>query len=167
MDMRKCSAENLGKNYVGNMALFSSTEVAVADCTSLLPMALALTTTLSAVDNEWLTERLASLSQLDKSSHLVPSFTTRNGPDLFITSAQRFDMGWDWGIPGTSDGRPSAIRMPGITDPMREGGMIVLPRREEEGRDYEVQTTLEEGDMERLLKGLGNLVTRVVDAWRE
>lgn len=168
MNMRTRCTADLGSDFVGNMSLFSSTKVPIEDCTSPMPLALALNATFSSVDAEWFTRRLKYLTTVEDLSTLAascPSFSRDNGPDLFISSWQRLGMEWDWGIPGTSDGKPSAIRKPGIGDSGGgEGGLNIMPRREEAGRDYEVMVILEEGDMGRLIEGLGDLVKRVVDA---
>lgn len=106
--------ETPAKNFMGNIALYAAPRIAVIDCTSFLPVALALTTAIAEPDTKWFTDCLEYLSSLRDPSTLTSAFTLVNGPDFFMTSWQRSGMEYDWGIPSPSDGKPSAIRKPGI-----------------------------------------------------
>lgn len=75
-------------------------------------------------------------------------------------------MGADcqWGIPGTSDGKPKAIRRAAWVS---EGGITVLPRRRERDEPYEIQISLAEDDMKALEEQLstGGWLDGTADFW--
>lgn len=135
---------------------------AEAKATCLLPIALSITAILQAVDHEWLKQRIEFLSTVADPSTVCNAFTYANRPDLFMTSWRHLFANWTRNIPGTSgDGKASAVRRPGY---LSEGGARVLPRKNNRDGDYELFVCLEDGEMARLIEGLGDLVGRVIDA---
>jgi BAHD acyltransferase len=166
VDMRKRAGEEFAQDFMGNMALYATTDFDVGSILDVPSpelcypaIASALHKTLSSIDANWFTKRLQYLSSVSDPSTVTQAFTYANGPDLFMTSWQHQGLNYAWSIPGTRDSKPTSIRKPSY---LSEGGIRILPRRDEEERDYEILVCLEEGEMTRLVEGLRDLVKRVV-----
>ncbi|KAJ8118140.1 hypothetical protein OPT61_g822 [Boeremia exigua] len=178
-DSRKRVGSVLPADYIGNCAngmvvsvpLSSIPTTENMDAGHIAPVALALSNALKEVNLDWFRARLLELSKREISSKWVLNLDTQNGPDIFITSWQHIGADDLWAIPGTSkteDGKqwlckPTAIRKP---HNLWEGGMQILPRQKGDQAPFEIPLCLEEGEMERVLKGLrdGKWVERVIDA---
>jgi hypothetical protein len=171
VNLRTRSGSALSPSYMGNAALYATTDLPIATMTThdspstprhLLPVALALATTLKSVSAPWLSRRVQYLQPIPDPSTVTNAFTYVNGPYLIINSWQFQGADCEWGIPGTTDSKPSAIRKPSC---LSEGGVRILPRRSDGERGYEVLVCLEEGEMRKLVESLGEEggLGRVVD----
>ncbi|KAJ4992449.1 trichothecene 3-o-acetyltransferase [Stagonosporopsis vannaccii] len=179
IDHRKRVGSLLPSDYIGNCAngmivpikLSSTPTSEIMSAKAIAPVALALSNALGEIDLDWFKARLCELSKREISSKWILNLDTQNGPDIFITSWQHIGADDLWAIPGTGKAadsdqwlcKPTAIRKP---HNMWEGGMQILPRQKGMEAPFEIPLCLEEGEMERTLRGLrtGNWVVRVTDA---
>jgi BAHD acyltransferase len=165
--MRKRTGEGFAQVFMGNMALYTTTDLDVGSILDVPSpelcypaIASALHKTLSSIDANWFAKRLQYLSSVSEPSTVTQAFTYANGPDLFMTIWHHQGPNYAWSSLETMDSEPTSIRKPSY---LSEGGIRILPRRDEEERDYEILVCLEEGEMTRLVEGLGDLARRVVD----
>jgi len=156
------------QDYTGNLAPPDTTRYPFSDITGtpdfnathLLPLALAMKATIAEASPEWLEERLRYFSSFPDPSQVFTGTFFANTACMFVTSWQHLGADLVWGIPGTNaDGRASALRKPSYLSE----GMRILPRRDEEDADYQMLVIYEEGDMGRLIEGLGDYADRVIE----
>lgn len=165
VDTRKRIRNPIFKEAMGNMCLNATPSFSVPAILQATPdlvsIAASIASALQAVDEAWIAQRIAHIASIPNPRTFVHATTYANGPDLFITNWQYLYVNWVWNIPGTSaDGKASAVRKPHY---LSEGGVRILPRLNDGERDYEILVCLEEGEIERLTEGLGDMVARVVD----
>ena len=182
IDHRKRVGSLIPNDYIGNCASGMAVSLPLSTIPSMetmtaehiAPVALAISYGLNEINLDWLRARLSAMSRQENSSKLLLNVDTRNGPDIFITSWMHIGADDVWAIAGTAeikaeDGemrrwgcKPTAIRKP---QSKTEGGIQILPRRKGDEAPFETLICLEEGEMERTVKGLqeGNWLEKIVD----
>jgi BAHD acyltransferase len=182
IDHRKRVGSLIPNDYIGNCAsgmtvslpLSTMFSIETMNVEHIAPIALAVSQGLSEINLDWFRARLSAISRQENSSKLLLNVRTCNGPDIFITSWMHIGADDVWATAGTAkikaeDGemrrwecKPTAIRKP---QSKSEGGIQILPRRKGDEAPFETLICLEEGEMERTIKGLqdGNWVEKIVD----
>ncbi|CAI6337980.1 unnamed protein product [Periconia digitata] len=160
------------KEYMGNMALFSTGKMKIADIVTedcvtertVVQTIRKIQQTINKVNEDWVLQHLAFFNSIEKIEDTECALGFKFGLDIYITSWMNFGGDIEWGIPGTDlsnhglHGRPDYIRR---TYGPSDGGMMIMPRRRRQvnGEDapYEVMIRLASEDMETLTKDEGGL----------
>lgn len=141
-------------DYKGNLVLCAKPTITLPISSCSMPsssltkehiaqIAIKISKSLLAIDQNWITARLAQLVSNPSSSE-NSELRFSNGPDLYITSWQHIGADCQWDIPAVTSSKPAAIRRAAWVS---EGGITILPRQREGSAPYEVQISLAEDDM--------------------
>jgi BAHD acyltransferase len=154
-DLRKAleepmsSRDHLGNTVLSAMPSWSIPSVTpgsifqAPDLQHITALAVKITEAVRAIDEDWITSRFKHVYN-DPTTTENAHLTFANGPDLYITSWQRMGADREWFIPGTSSAKPTAVRRAAWQS---EGGIVVLPRREDDEAPYEIMVSLAEEEM--------------------
>lgn len=149
------------RTSAGHLAMPDATMEEIAD------KALEIRTQLEEVDREYILQRLAVLSSLEKptkASIAAQRACKATVGGIKFGSLVGFGADIDFGIPGTAEGRPRWCRKPWMHD---EGMINILPRRGGTGGDapWEILVCLPKGIIKAMLKWteFGQFVDRRVN----
>jgi hypothetical protein len=160
-DLRKHLGHNYtAPDYLGNLVLSTKVPYRLSAASSLsstrgittedlLPPALQISASIGSINKEWVLDRFAE--QVHYSVPDTAGTMYEKGPDLYITSWLQLGADCEWRIPGTTSSKPTAIRRAAWKS---EGGIVVLPRRNQGDAPFEVLVSLTEDDVKGLEEGL-------------